>query len=814
LSELEGIFLEKFFLEPGNEGTIGSVSIDDDVLIEILGATSLSNLRERFARELLKISRLKALLAGDYPPFSGRSPDYLRILMFVCWMQTSKVREEDDTDFREMLGRHTDINFVSALMRGLNPMWEHLQAYLLKKHGIVLDLPAIQPHSQIGRTLRIAFPTLRDKNAFRRLRQMIGTAGLLDPVRLSRSVNTTRDLITETMPSFAYNFALFDRSWKRGGRDYIATTFWKAWYSFVAEYAAIEELVVARGDFGDHELFRISPSGERKALRRPEDACKFVPEPIAKAIRGGAVLMEDLGWGRARATSSLESNLILLHRKRLAECDETAIVSYDSVDAQWVLASFRSRPASDVSANPSKRAIGWRDGIRVGGAYLGRAPFTPILALPTGATGKVSLGGEELPMEAVHDGLAFASGNYSGTATAQAGGETHNLLLVPKALETPGDDRLGFDPFRDIGEDQFYRDTVPTSDAVLNPWSGRRIRTCDEMINIGEALYARTARGLPFVDALAIIRRGLQQSESGPREWDILRTFADAGWFDLTLVRNFPARKLLQRPNTVRCIGEETVAIDGPTPITLIERVEAAAESAGVVVETHDGVSQWSLPRLLVRTGDRSRQRDFIERIGFPEGSSNPRAEQKRGDRGDAHGYHVVARFDDQRGFFASCFNDDKPQALYRLERNEGKKPFLYRSVVMGKEAENFASPSIAILAHHARMRRQLFRYDGRVMVAVASRVSLPSSWAQWASGRTACNAGPALHDGRWVYAYPLGSEEVSLLSRLVSIERNDKHGSPWIDRFSASASNRGRFVFDSRTREIRRAHLAFGKRN
>jgi hypothetical protein len=812
LSELEGVFLEKFFLEPGSEGTIGSVSVDDDVLTEIFGATDLADLRVRFVGELLRISRLKALLAGEYPPFSGRPPDYLRILMFVCWMQTSKVREEDDTDFREMLGRHTGINFVGALMRGLNPMWEHLQAYLAKEHGIDLDLPGIHPHSQIGRTLRIAFPTLRDRTAFRRLRQTIGAHKLLDPVELSRAVNTARDLVTETMPSFSYKFRLFDRSWKRGGREYMETTFWKAWYAFVAEYTALEELEIVRGDFGDHELFRVSPSGERKALRGPEEAQKFVPEPIARAIRNGAVLMEDLGWGRSRATRAYESNLILLRRSRLAECDEGAIVSYDNINTQWVLANFRNRAASDARTPSARRTIGWRDGIKVGGAYLGRSPFTPILSLPADVAGMVSLGGNEVEMEAVPNGVAFPRGTYTGTVTARASGQILNILLVPKAVETPQNRRLTFDRFRDIGEDQFYRGTAPSLDNVLNPWPGERVPTCDEMTNIGEALYARTARGLAFVDALEIIRRGLPKQVSAPREWDILRTFADAGWFDLTLVRNFPARKLLQRAPTLRVIGTDAIVIDGPTPIALIERIETAASAADDIVEIQSGVSQWSLPRVVVRTGDRNRQRDFVERIGFPEQETKVRAERKNGDEHDAHGYHIVARFDEQGGFFVSNFEAEMSQGLYRLERNEGKKPFLYRSVVAGREAENFASPSVAILSHHARMRRQLFRYDGRVMVAAAPRAALPSSWAQWASSRTACNAGAVLRGGMWVYAYPLGSDEVSLLSGLVSIERNDGNGTRWIDRFAASASNGGRAIFDSRAGKIRRAGSTLGK--
>lgn len=811
---MEEIFLEKYFLEPGSAGAIGSIYVDDEELIDILGADDLADLQRAFVSILPHITTMRSYLGGDFRPIPGQNPDYLRILIFVCWMQTSKTRKRGDRDFREMLARHTGHRFLGASMRGLNPMWEHLQAYLSKEHGIELDLPAIYPHSQIGRTLRIAFPTWRDKVVFRRLRQGLGQARLLDPLEVSRALYTSRRLLTDTMPSFGYNFGLFDRSWKRGGRDYMKTPFWQAWYSVVAERTALEELEIVKGDFGDHEIFRVSPSGERRPLRDPEEASKFVPEPIAKAIRGGAVLMEDLGFGRSRATSSMESNLFLMHRSRLAECDEGAVVSYDNVNAQWILANFRSSTASDAPVKSGRREIGWRDGIRVGGAYLGRSPFTPILSLPADIAAKISMGGEEIAMETVPNGLAFPRGHYSGVATAQAGGQLHSILLVPKATEVPEIRRLSFDRSRDIGEDQFHRETAPSSDAVLGIWPGERVETCGAMTDISEALYARTARGLAFVEALEIIRRGLPHAGFCPREWDILRTFADAGWFDLTLLRNFPARKLLQRPVTIRTIGVTTVAINGPTPLALIEHIEAAAEAAGATVEVHHGISEWSLPRLLVRTDDQTRQRDFIDRIGYAEQGRRAKAEPRKGEQNDAHGYHVVARFDDHRGCFATSSDGDMPHGLYRLERNEGKRPFLYRSVVAGMQTENFVSPSIAILAHHARMHRQLFRYDGKVLVASASRASLPSSWAQWASDRTACNAGVMLRSGKWIYAYPLGPEEVALLSGLVSIERNDTRGFPWIDRFTASASNRDRVVYDCRSGKTRGAHPALWKRS
>lgn len=807
MSDQEDPFLERYFLDPGSEGSIGSIYVADEDLLEIFGVEDLAEAQRLFVKSLPHVNLLRGYLAGDTPPMHSRLGIYVRILLFLCWMQTTKTRQRGDHEFREMLERHTGYKF--SIMLGLNPMWELLQDYLAKKHGIVLDLPDILPHSQIGRTLRIAFPTWRDKAVFRKLRQDLDPDSLLDPLQVSNRLTTSRHLLTETMHSFEYNFDLFDRSWKRGGREYMETPFWQAWYSVVAEHAALEELEIVAGDFGDCELFRKSPLGERKPIRSPEEASKYVPQLIAKAIRSGIVLMEDIGFGRSRATTAVASNLMLLHRSRMKECDEGAIRSYVDVNSTWVLASFRNKGPGVGEAKPNAREFGWFDGIRVGSALLGRSPLTPVLAAPGNAT--VTLNGRDIAMEKREGGLAFPPGTYSGDANAYCRGVGRSVVLVPRAIEVGESLRYAFDRTKHISEELFHYETAPFTEAPASPWTGTRAPACEEMITIAEALYARTERGLSFVEALEIIRRGLSGVGNPPREWDILRSFSDAGWFDLTLLRSFPARRLLQRPLSVRPLGAHLVQIEGPTPLAVVEHVAASADAAGATLETHDGVSPWVLPRYLVRTTNLAGQRDFMRRVGYMVSAPLARAEFRHGDRSGAHGYHVIARFDEDNGFFRPDDAEKMPDGLYRLERNEAKTPFLYRSVVKGQPDENFESPSVAILNHHARRQRRLFSYDGFVVTAIAPRASLPSSWARWAAGRSVCNAGATLRADNWLYAYPMGGEEISALSKLVSIAVDTNERLPWIDMFTVSASNRNRAIWDARAGKIRGLRIPGG---
>src|SRR5690606_39430187 len=55
-------------------------------------------------------------------------------------------------------------------LAGLNALWDSLAEFLQVEHQVELVLPKETPHPQIGRTLRIAFPTWRDRSILRKLR--------------------------------------------------------------------------------------------------------------------------------------------------------------------------------------------------------------------------------------------------------------------------------------------------------------------------------------------------------------------------------------------------------------------------------------------------------------------------------------------------------------------------------------------------------------------------------------------------------------------------------------------------------------------
>ncbi len=814
MKDFETECIERYFLGPGSAGPIGSVYVADQDLLDIFGVSDLDEARRMLIRSLPHIDILKARLSGDIAPRKGNAPDYVRILVFLCWMQTTDTRVPGDRDFRDdLLGKQLNEYFTGASMNGLDLMWKHLRDFLRTDHSIELVLPETVPAhiNRIGRTLQMAFPTWRHKVELRRARDLIPAEQLLEPLTVTNKIQTSK-MRSDTMQSFVYNFAKFEVARRRGVREYMETPFWKAWYSIVAEQAALEEIEIAESAFGEHEMFRVSPLGERVAIFTPEDALRYIPKPIGKLVRNGIVFLDSLGFGKYRAMAS-PSNILLMKRSKLTGDSLEAVRSVAGLNGEWVVARFRNRIEGQTQPVRSSREFGWRDGIRVGGAYLGRTPLAPVISGPLPASMRVERNGKPIAMDQHESGLAFPAGVHTGLFVARSLRETREILLVPRANEVGEMRRLAFDHTREISEDEFHHGTVPEVVSAIEDWHGTRTPPCDELLTIAEALYERTARGLSFSEAIEIILRGLPQGDR-PSEWDILRSFADAGWLEMTLLRHYPVRRILQNPLAYELAGKDLVRINGPVPFAVAERIKAAAGASGAVVEVWNGMSEWALPRYAVRCADERIRGEFILRMSITPLPTPQGARSDVPDTDGVHGYTAIGKLEEERGFFSVRFDGVESDGLYRLERKESRNPFLYRSVIAGKPAQNYVSPSVAILAHHLRACGALFLHERGFLIPNRSRVLLPSAWARWASDRILCNPAPILSEGVWRYQYAVGGSSLSSIARLVPVaEQTGAATTRWIDRFISSASNRGRAIHDSRSRSTRLTRRIAGKR-
>jgi len=425
---------------------------------------------------------------------------------------------------------------------------------------------------------------------------------------------------------------------------------------------------------------------------------------------------------------------------------------------------------------------------------------------------KVEIAAKPVGLIRVGDDMALMPGVYSGIAIARHLGTSHEVLMVPRANEISSVRRMAFDLARDIPEDDFHYGTAPIGPVDTEIWSGARLAPCDELITIGEGLYERTARGLPLSEAVDIVRRGIRLIDEHPSEWDILRSFADAGWLEPSFLRHFPARRLLQRELSALSVDENTVVICGPTPLAVIDRLTVAARAAGGTIETWNGASSWSLPRCVFRSSSDGIRREFLRRAELGEMPEWRPAEPDRADHGDPHGFQVVGKLLRERGFFAASFDKEMTDGLYRIERPEGRSHFYYRSVVPGKLPHNYVSPSVALLSHHLRLGGEVFDFKNGALFARAPRVMLPSSWARWASNHALCNPGPSKTSGAWRYEYPVGDTAVTAIAKLVPVSTETGLPSGWRESFVRSASNRDRKIYDNRSRQVRAAARMHGK--
>lgn len=802
MASFEEECIERYFLAPGNYGPVGSIHVSDEDLPEIFGVTDLEEAKRLFLRSLPPMSILRDYLTGHMSPLPGRVNPSLKILLFLCWMQTTSTRIKGDREFREIFESHT--GFKPTNMNGLNGMWEKLRDHLKSTYAVDLNLPDIHPYVQIGRTLRIAFPTWRDKEKLRKLRDETRQDLLLDPLTVSRKVSTSRHVHDEKMPSLEYNFEMFERARKRGGREYIETAFWHAWYSVVSEKNKLEDIEVVESDFGEYEIFQVSPVGTRKPISDPEQAKDFVTRPLVKAIKEGKILLASLGFGRYRAETNAQSSTILVRRSKLPAIPQSTIKSSTSINATWLLISLKENGTRTPSTDES-REFGWFDGIRVDGAYFGRAPLTPSIAAPERLSVVAEIGGKHAELVRVGNVLTLATGTYSGIAVAKALGTSHEVLMVPRASESGDARRLVFDLENDIPEDEFHHQTAPSSSVATEPWKGHRVAPTFELITIAEALYERSARGLPLSDAAEIVRKGISQHTDHPSEWDILRSLADAGWFQSTFQRRFPARRLLQRGITASKIAEGAIRIDGPTSLAVVDRLQTAAKAAGAMVEEYLGASNWILPRYVVHAPDENTMRNFLRRTALSSSPAYRGAQADRPDTGDVHGYRIVAKLREDRGYFNTSFASEMTAGLYRLDRPNSNSPFLYRSIVEGKQAQNYLSPSVALLSHHLRLGGPLLSVHQQALLAIPARIYLPSSWAHWISDVSLCNPGPHRHNGLWRYEYPSTESAISALARLLPIQTAQRPTTEWIDR-SLQSAGRQRAMYDGRLRKVRTA--------
>lgn len=800
---VEDICLDRFFLGPGSMGPIHSVQVSDDDLIELFEAANTESAAASFIRALPRPSRIAQIVDGETrPPFVDGKPDFVRILVFLCWMQVTGLRGQADRNFRDILEGYFDYRFQG--LAGLNRLWSTLQEFLETRHSVRLELPSELPHSRIGRTIRISFPTWRDQSVLAKLHAAMGDQDQLNELVVSNRVRNSAALAGSPI-SFKYAFEQWDRAREEGDLAAADMPFWRAWREALRD-SGQDELEAIENEYREVELYSVAPDGGTLPITDLMEQKDRLRSDLWGSIKKGWVFMDNLGLGRFRSNTKPGSPTLLVTAAHIARIHPSAIQAKRPLRNGWSLVTFinngepEQRPA--VAVPPSLR---WTDGIRVGGALLGRAPLTPSLQFTGEIWPEVTVEAVNISCTVIDGKLTLPFGSYRGRLTGSLHGTRRSVNLVERADESESDSRLLLDDQNEFSEDGPLFGTMPTDAPDTSAsWPGKRHATNMFLRTICEGLYAKSTRGVAMSTAVEIIARVLRNVAGCPSPWMILRALSDAGWFDLTILRHVPARRLLLRPTTlsVESIDPTRGWIDGPTPDAVQARLAATAAACGGTFESIGSIGEWSQERFFVRFANTSQLGEFRTRSGLGKGSraSAARPVSTLDEKLTLEGYIVGAVWDQATGFFNRVTEADVPaNSLIRYERTQGNASHVFSSRLEGMPEVRFRSPSLAILAHVSRTSAATMVLRENELAASGPRLFLPSAWARWLAAKVECNPGPVLSGERWDYLYPVDKNSLRALSSLLRIDAAVLQAEPtWVSYFESSRSRQGRSVFDS----------------
>jgi hypothetical protein len=265
-----------------------------------------------------------------------------------------------------------------------------------------------------------------------------------------------------------------------------------------------------------------------------------------------------------------------------------------------------------------------------------------------------------------------------------------------------------------------------------------------------EAIYAAPAQGWTEAELVPLIQRALPD----PRMvWDVLRSFAEAGWIDPHVSTSWRARRWRLRPPGLIEISSHCVLVDGAIGARLRRRLTSAVSACGGEMEIRNGVSKFAPATFVVQgVGPAT----LAAQCGW---SWNPARRPDLRNAPDCwnvdlrtiEGRTLAGIWSFQLGFFrtdSSVANDVDGIAIERWRRERGDDRDIYR-VRGGGPDLMLSSRTAAILEGHRRARRGLYQWsDGRLQRA-SSGGYLPLTVARALRCRSLAAAGPALFDGK-----------------------------------------------------------------
>ncbi|WP_139802307.1 hypothetical protein [Aurantimonas sp. 22II-16-19i] len=810
--EWEDWCLETFFLNAAVDGRIDAIEIDDGKIIEYSGAHDLEGAHRQFLSVLPPL--LDDYLKGEVSPSfravgkaahrslgeSEARPNFVRILIFFLWLQITVSKDKDEGDIRKMataaLGRQSPQDLV-----GLHNMWIALARWLKKHRDILLELPDHGNETHVGITKRLAFPTKKDLDLLRRVRD--DGYSRTDLRSISRRI-AGDSYFDRTSPAFRRAF----ESWRTAANvDEEAARelpFMSAWTRVLAEKEFGTSIVLSCDEFGEIEVQKILADGRSRTLqsdRELRQACRKLSGEIAKAAGVGMLTLQRSGlasWivsegdrtGECLISEAALGRLTPLVRSKIQMRGEVRYLS-------WRLCNVGQRKeiGSNTPQNPSLRFV---DKVRVGarGTYLGRWPMTPRVVFPGGRQPVLLIEGQSYESTSIGDRIAsFPPGVWNGPVGAQAGSQATTVTLRGDAYPHADEDIRYFDRSRHLPEDGIFHDTQPKDpDLLTTGTSGSGIEPDPRLIALQEALYARSARTMTLQAAVDMASR-VASTEGAPDVWALVRLFVDSGWFDLPYVSQVPARTLVQRRPSYRPRKKadlEGVSIEGPMPVLLEEAIRRRAGSFDLTFERNLGLTAWSLPKLWVGSSEKDALQEFLKSSDLEElrVATVLKKSNEWSDIGVGDDFERTGTWDSAEVRFGGNYAAEPWPRFVRMDRPARDTNARYVVEHDAGQRETFGSANLALLRYLDLREITAFEASGDNIRTMHQRHRLPSAWARWLATVHLRNCALEPSDGGWACVYPASPDSALILSKIypaLRVKSNPQASEsgilPWMER-------------------------------
>lgn len=825
------VALVKHYLDadgPGGSARIRYIDARPDELAKAVEAhdgirRSPEEARSMFSRSF-DPEELRCLFGHGRKPraLDASVPGYFRHLILTCMIQAID-GGSDTNEFRSSLGREViGQGEIFGSLEHLPELWEDLVRWIdmRKAKGQSLRsliLPRTGKWRIIGHSVKLAFPSWRDRAAMRHL-----VAGAAFP--------TPRSLIDQLSHRIASHggagslksaYDDFRVRYRAGERLLRRHPFWALAQETLADIAEstggtlAEPLIIELREGLDHDLeFLLRPPGSDL----PIDTGDFAKidellkggvggalRPSAQRLRDvlgqGWIALERIGYGIwASDPSSMPRSYVRIAASTAGKSRWFGIrTSWSEVGCGWFLSdeidptdngvgSILGRTPSD--SDDLVREVELFGGTRVGnGAFLGRPGTLPFVRAPEKAEIRLTALTPGAPNVRVDHCAATTEYEISAERPLSGRWEISVRERSGAIGDTFDDPRIiSFDPFARIHEvdvedatdsdpeimesdsEEAVFGSMPRLPVLPGPSGGMDDRAFD----IGEMIYAKGPSGISEFDLVPAILRILPRH--GPAVWDFLRGFQEAGWVDVRRSLGWGARRWFLRPPRFVRVAASGWVIDGAMPYRRVDELRLACRRADVELEELPSPSPWAPPLFRINDDDGGAAvaADLHWRLFEP---TWPRIEPTPHcwpiTRYSTNGRRAATAWSWQRGGFVWA-DDGTSQAngvrLVRWTRERRDAPDIFVVSSAGRDILVTESRTAAIIEAHRQARRPLFEFDRMGLQRCAEDGFLPLSIVRGLRWRILLGSGiEAMADGKFQYRYRISIEAAARLAGLFS---------------------------------------------